>query len=199
MLQTLNSPWRNKGMRFRKLRCGRQRGVSLVEYAFILMIFLALLFGISGFGHALYVYHAINTAAKEGARWAAVNGYTCSDDSSCNGTNGMNNGAASSSDIVTYVTTRLPTSVDQSIVAVNPTWTAPAGSPDVCTKSVPKTDGTSGNIGPVNNYQGCTVSVQVSYPYNFYFPLLPSSTTTTAPCTAAGLCLSSTSQLIIAH
>jgi len=43
-----------------------QRGAALVEYAFVLILFLSLLFGISGFGHALYVYHAINNAAKEG-------------------------------------------------------------------------------------------------------------------------------------
>jgi Flp pilus assembly protein TadG len=196
MFRAFHDDFFARGLRPR-LRCGRQRGVSLVEYAFILMIFLALLFGISGFGHALYVYHAINTAAKEGARWAAVNGANCSVDSSCNGTYGMNNNPAAAADIISYVTTRLPSSVDQSLVAVNPTWTAPAGSPDVCSGPVKGSDGST--VPKTPNYPGCTVSVQVSYPYNFYFPLLPSSTTTTAPCTAAGLCLSSTSQLIIAH
>jgi Flp pilus assembly protein TadG len=175
-----------------------QEGSSLVEYAFILILFFSLIFGISGFGHALYVYHAVNNAAKEGTRWAAVNGYSCNDDSSCNGTNGMNSGAASSTDISTYVTTQLPASLDQTLVRVIPTWTAPSGSPDVCTKSVAKSDG-SGNIGPLNNYPGCTVSVQVSYPYNFNFPLIPAITTRTAPCASAGLCLSSTSEMVISH
>ena len=50
----------------------RQRGAALVEYAFVVMFFLSLLFGMSGFGHFLYVYHAINSAAKEGTRQDVV-------------------------------------------------------------------------------------------------------------------------------
>jgi Flp pilus assembly protein TadG len=174
-----------------------QGGSSLVEYAFILILFLSLIFGISGFGHALYVYHAINNAAKEGTRWAAVNGYSCSDDSSCNGTNGMNTGPASLAQIQAYVTAQLPASLDQSIAAVNATWTAESGSPPVCSGPVTKPDGTT--QPKTLNYPGCTVSVQVSYPYNFNFPLIPGTTTMTAPCTSAGFCLSSTSEMVISH
>src|SRR6266699_1591976 len=89
-----------------------QRGAALVEYAFVLILFLSLLFGISGFGHALYVYHAINNAAKEGTRWAAVNGHNCNNDLTCDGTNGMNNLPASKAQIESYVSTHLPPSLD---------------------------------------------------------------------------------------
>jgi Flp pilus assembly protein TadG len=198
MLPTLHPVFSARRAKLRHLRRRGARGVSLVEYAFILMIFLGLLFGISGFGHALYVYHAVNTAAKEGARWAAVNGANCRIDSSCNGTYGMNNGPAQATDITAYVTARLPASLDQTLVYVNPTWSAPVGSsPPVCTGPVTAPDGTTVPTTP--NYPGCTVSVEVDYPYNFYFPLLPSVTTTTAPCKSPGLCMSSTSELIIAH
>jgi Flp pilus assembly protein TadG len=174
----------------RQLRRKGEHGSSLVEYAFILIIFLTLIFGISGFGHMLYVYHAVNNAAKEGTRWAAVNGANCGADSSCSA-------PASLAQIRTYVTTNLPATLDQSIVFVDPSWSAPSGSPPVCSGPVTGSDGTT--VPQTQNYPGCTVSVQVSYPYSFYFPFLPASTTATLPCKSAGLCLSSTSELVIAH
>ena len=179
-------------------RRARQRGAALVEYAFIAILFLSLVFGISGFGHALYAYQAVNHAAKEATRWAAVNGYTCNDDSSCDGTNGMNNGPADAAAITAYVNSHLPASIDPAQVDVNPTWTAPTGSPLVCTQAVdPSTGGAK--VGPFNNYPGCTVSVQVAYAYTFIFPLLPTKATMTTPCTHVGHCLSSTSQMVVIH
>jgi Flp pilus assembly protein TadG len=174
-----------------------QRGAALVEYAFIAILFLSLLFGISGFGHALYAYQAVNHAAKEATRWAAVNGQTCPDDGSCNGSNGMNNGIAQGTDIQSYVLNNLPPSIDSAQVDVNVAWSAPAGSPLVCTQAV--AGKTGGTVGPFEKYPGCTVSVQVAYAYAFIFPLLPTKSTTTAPCTHAGHCLSSTSQMVIIH
>ena len=187
--------------KLRQLRLTGENGTSLVEYAFVLILFLTVLFGISGFGHALFVYHYLNESAKEGTRYAAVRGYTCGDDSSCTSTNSASGsaGPATTTDIQDYVTSIAPPSIESSKLVVSPTWTAPAGSPDVCTKQVPKSDGSGTLIGPFNNYPGCTISVQVSYPYNFTFPLLPSVTTTTAPCTAAGLCMSSESEMVISH
>jgi len=169
-------------------RRGSQRGASLVEYAFILILSLTLLFGASGFGHALYVYHALNNAAKEGTRWAAVNGKTCSDDSSCNGTNGMNNGAASTTDIQTYVKSQLPAAVDSTQATIIATFLAPTGSPPVCTIAV--TDVKTGAlIGPYSNYPGCTVKVEVDYTYNFIFPFIATSP----------ISMSSTSEMVIIH
>src|SRR5258708_13251368 len=68
-------------------RCRGQRGASLVEYAFVVILFFSLIFGISGFGHALFVYHHLNNAAKEATRYAAVRGLTCSNDNSSLTTN----------------------------------------------------------------------------------------------------------------
>jgi Flp pilus assembly protein TadG len=169
-------------------RRGSQRGASLVEYAFVVVLSLTVLFGASGFGHALYVYHALNNAAKEGTRWAAVNGKTCSDDSSCSGTNGMNNGPATTSDIQTYVSNQLPSGVDSSQATVTATFLAPTGSPPVCTTAV--TDVTTGAlIGPYNNYPGCTIKVEVDYTYSFIFPFISTSQ----------INMSSTSEMVIIH
>lgn len=166
----------------------KERGASLVEYAFVVILFLSLLFGISGFGHALYAYHALNHAAKEGSRWAAVNGKTCGDDASCNGTSGMNNGPAANTDITNYVTGLLPAGMNPANLTVTATWTSPTGSPPVCTTKV--TDATTGAlIGPYPNYPGCTVKVEVDYAYNFNFPLI-----STSP-----IAMSSTSEMVIVH
>ena len=183
------------GLRFRR----SQRGAALVEYAFVVILFFVLIFGISGFGHVLYVYHAINNAAKEGTRWAAVNGKTCSDDGSCNGTNGMNNGDATAAQIQTYVTSQLPASLDPANADVSASFLAPAGSPDICANQVPSAANPAVKIGAYPNYPGCTVQVTVAYAYNFSFPFLPAVTTPTAPCSKVGYCLSSSSEIVIVH
>jgi Flp pilus assembly protein TadG len=174
-----------------------ERGATLVEYAFVLLLFLTLLFGVSGFGHYLYVYHAINNAAKEGSRWASVNGSLCNNDGSCNGSNGMNTGPATRADIVAYVTARMPASVPAAQTTVSADFTAPTGSDPVCSGPVTGVGGVT--VPKTENYPGCTVSVTVSFPYNFSFPLLPTATTTTAPCSGPGWCLSTTSQMVIVH
>jgi len=155
----------------------------------MLIIFLSLMFGIGAFGHALFSYQAVNHLAKSGARWAAVNGYTCNNDNSCNGTAGMNNGTANATDVQTYVTSLLPSSMQASKLTVTPTWVAPAGSPAVCTVAVPSPTSPGTMIGPYDKYPGCTVRVQVQYSYDFIFPLMPPQTVN----------MSSTAQLIISH
>jgi Flp pilus assembly protein TadG len=162
-------------------------GAALVEYAFIMILFLTLLFGIAGFGHALYVYHALNHSAKEGARWASVNGHLCNQDNTCNGANGMNSNEASPTDIENHVLTTLAPSIDSSKATVIAAFTAPSGSPDVCTLTVKDTTGA--NYGPFANYPGCTVTVRVDYPYDFIFPFIRTTS----------LNMSSTSEAVISH
>jgi Flp pilus assembly protein TadG len=176
-----------------------QSGATLVEYAFIFMIFLALLFGIGGFGHALFVYHFLNEAAKEATRYAAVRGSTCySGDKSCvvsNSASGVQ-GPTTSADILAYVQSLTPQSVDSSKVVVPTTGALTlcgVQGLSSCADSIPT------DCPTTPNKPGCTVAVTVAYSYNFIFPLLPSSSTTTYPCTTAGICLSSTSEMVIAH
>lgn len=49
-----------------------QRGAVAVEFALVLPLLLILLFGIIGFGVMMYNQAVITNAAREGARWGAV-------------------------------------------------------------------------------------------------------------------------------
>jgi Flp pilus assembly protein TadG len=51
----------------------RRRGVTIVESALVLSVFLLLLFGIFEYCRFLFVLHVTNNAAREGARYASVN------------------------------------------------------------------------------------------------------------------------------
>jgi TadE-like protein len=174
-----------------------QRGVSLVEYAFVAILFFSLLFGISGFGHALFVYHHINNAAKEATRYAAVRGYKCSNDLSCTAANSASGtaGPTTAADVTAYVASITPPSIDSSqftitVCGVQGSVACGASGPLVCT-----TDLKDGSTPPVliqaaaANYPGCTVSVQVQYAYNFVFPLIATNP----------INMSSTSEMIIVH
>ena len=180
-----------------KLRC-KETGGALVEYAFSVIIFLTLMFGISSFGTALYAYHFVNNIAKEATRWAAVNSYNCGSngDNSCNGTWPMNNGQAQLSDVDSFVKNHTPPGIDSTKITtsgcgLNGSTTCADSTPDACK---------TGNVNFVAvNSTGCTVQVRVAYAMTFVFPLLPKTTATTAPCTKPGFCLSSESELIIAH
>jgi Flp pilus assembly protein TadG len=49
-----------------------RKGQSLVEFAFILPIFLLILVGIFDVGRGVFAYHTLNNAAREGGRQAIV-------------------------------------------------------------------------------------------------------------------------------
>jgi Flp pilus assembly protein TadG len=49
--------------------CRREQGVTAVELAIILPIFLLLAFGIMDFGHAWYMKNMVQNASREGARY----------------------------------------------------------------------------------------------------------------------------------
>ena len=178
-----------------------EEGAVLLEYAFIFIMFLTLIFGICGFGHALFVYHTIDHLAKEATRYATVRGATCGNDSSCTSNNSASGitGPTTVADVEAFVASITPPSIDSSKFTYNicgtseATATVCAASPTICSSAV------SGVPAWAKGSPGCVVSVQVAYPYAFIFPFLPNYTTTTAPCTQAGICLSSKSQLVIVH
>jgi Flp pilus assembly protein TadG len=125
-------------------------GSNLVEYAILFIAFMMLMFGITGFGHALYAYTFVSNVARDASRWAAVNGSTCGSDNSCNGVGIMNNGPASPGDVTTYVTNRTPLGIDPAQITVTTTFI-----PD--------------------NKPGSFVEVQVQYNFTFIFPLIRTS------------------------
>jgi Flp pilus assembly protein TadG len=57
-------------------RDARRRGVTLVESAFVLNIFLLLMFGIFEYGRYIMQGQLLINAAREGARYATVNANT---------------------------------------------------------------------------------------------------------------------------
>ncbi len=147
-------------------------GNALVESAVSIVVYLLLLFGIVDFGRALYTYHFVSEAAREATRWAAVNGETCRDDNSCDGTSPMNDGPASAANVQAYVQNIAPPGIDPTKLTTVASW--PSGA-SIC----------GGNA----HNPGCTVEVTVSYPFNFLVPMID----------ATDITLSSTSQMVIAH
>jgi len=153
--------------RMRQEECGS----ALLEYAIVSMLFLATLFGISGFGHALYAYHFVSHAAKSAARYAGVRGSTCTNDGSC-----VDDGScttyATTTCVPTYVQKLAPGGIDPNKLTTTVTWLA-----------------TTRTCQTASNAPGCTVQVTVSYDFNFILPLISGKVLT----------LSDTSQMVIAH
>jgi Flp pilus assembly protein TadG len=178
-----------------------ESGATLVEFAVVFILLMSLVLGIMGFGHFLYVYHFVNHAAKTATRWAAVNGYNCNNDSSCNGTNGMNSGPAKDTDIQAYVLTLAPQGIDSTKI----TTTVPCGFQGGTTCNASKTTTPAycksgdATFTAVND-KGCTVQVQVAYAFNFIFPLMPAGPSPNTACGSMnGFCVSATSEMVIAH
>lgn len=59
--------------RFSRRLATRRRGMTIVESALVLTVFLMLLFGIFEYCRFIYVLQVTNNAAREGARYASVN------------------------------------------------------------------------------------------------------------------------------
>lgn len=150
-----------------------ERGSTLVEFALVLILFMTMLLGIAGFGHALYAYHYVSSAARQATRWAIVNGADCASDSSCTA-------PAAESDVQNFVQNITPQGINWSQVTV--TTCGMAGDAECA-------DSTLAACKATVNDPGCIVQVQVSYNFQFIFPLLPANT----------LKLSSTSEMTIAH
>ena len=130
------------------------RGSTLVEFAFLIPILFALVFGIIDFGRMLYSYHFVSNAAREATRWASVRGRDCIDLTNCH---------AAPSDVSSYVASIAPMGIDTSPskLSVTTNWVMPPNNLTICTAY------------PTN--PGCAVQVQVSYQFKFILPFLPTS------------------------
>jgi TadE-like protein len=131
-----------------------ERGSNLVEYGIVLALLLMMLFGLIDFGRALYAYHFVSEAAREGTRYAMVRGSRCDIQlSGCVPPPGY-------PDIQTYLK-NVPAGIDPAQLTVTPTWNP---------------NGSANCPGPQIDAPGCVVEVQVSYNFNFMLPFLPRST-----------------------
>jgi Flp pilus assembly protein TadG len=154
----------------------RQEGDSLSEFAVVSVVLFMVVFGIIDCSRALYAYHFVSYAARDGARYAIVRGYTFNG-TSCT-TVSTYSCAASSTNVTSYVRAIVPPGISSTSLSVNASWpgTAPTGAATSC----PSTS---------TNSPGCLVTVQVSYPYTFSLPFIPQKSMT----------LSSTASMVIAQ
>jgi Flp pilus assembly protein TadG len=101
-------------LRSRRNLSGEQ-GAELVEFALVFVALLMFLFAIMGFGHALYAYHFVSNAAREGTRYAMVRGSACKPSGpAC---------PAGQDDISDYIANNAPPGIDKSALTVTTTWT----------------------------------------------------------------------------
>ena len=147
-----------------------ERGSTLVEMAFVLTVLLAVLFGIIDFGRALYTYHFVSHAAREGTRWASVRGKSCiGQPDGCPATPGQ---------VKSFVSSLAATgmAIDPKKMTVTPNWIAAPNDSPTCSSS--------------NNNPGCVVEVKVQYDYDLmFFPFLPTKT----------ISMQSTSRMVISQ
>lgn len=127
-------------------RRSRPRGQALVEFALVAPMFFLLLFGIIEAGRFVFYYETLNSATREGARYAIVNGAN---------TIGCPSGPPAPGSAACDVPgENVKTRVRQAAlgvagpITVTPTWT-----PD--------------------NGRGATVKVEASFTYRSLVPLLP--------------------------
>ena len=149
-------------------RAHSERGSTIVETALSLTILLTLSLGVMQMSLALYTYHFISDAAREGTRYAIVRGSSCSTNA-----NFASACPAANTDVQTYVRGLGFPGINPSLLLVNTTWPTTG---TTCTPS----------LTPCNN-PGNLVKVVVTYQYPLSIPFLPART----------LNMTSTSQMVI--
>jgi Flp pilus assembly protein TadG len=134
-----------------------EHGAAALEFAVSAGFMFTMLIGLMKMCLAIYTYHYVAEAAREGSRWAAVRGSACSGfTSAC---------PAQPSDVQTYVQGLNYPGITPSLMTVTTTWaTYPAGKP--CTPSA------------TCNNPSDTVRVKTSYAFPLSIPGLVSHTYT---------------------
>jgi Flp pilus assembly protein TadG len=134
-----------------------ESGGSTFEMALCSIIVLFMLMGVMEGALALYTEHAVDSMARDAARYAMVRGSdyagtTCATSStaSCN---------ATATNVSTYLNNNLPPGVVAASLNVKTTWPGTNAAGNAC-------DTTLGT-----NSAGCTVHVTVTYPFTFLLPV----------------------------
>lgn len=130
-----------------------EEGAAIVETALSMLILLSVVFGLIEICLALYTYHYVSDAAREGSRYAIVHGSTCTvSGASC---------TVTQADIQTYVQGLGYPGINPSNLTVTTTWSAyPAG-------------GTC--IAVACNGPGDLVTVLAEYNFNLAIPFVSTS------------------------
>lgn len=183
----VNNTFANRITPSRWLR--NQRGGSMVEYALIFTLFISIIMGMLGFGQALYAYHFVSHAAREGSRYAAVRGNTCTSDGSCATSNSATGitGPTDNADVTAFVKNLAPPGINSANITVNTCGTA--GDAACANDTQQFCTAAFGTFAAAPNWPGCIVQVQVQYTYNFVVPLVYTK----------ALTMTSSSDLVIVH
>ena len=105
----------------RRRQVGGEQGSAIVETAFAASIMLALLIGCFQMFSALYAYHYVSYAAREGSRYASVRGNECS------GTGMPDCPDATPTEIQTFVEGLGFPGINTNYMTVNTTWLSASG------------------------------------------------------------------------
>lgn len=134
----------------------QEEGATVVEMALSMIVLLTMLFGLIEMCLALYTYHYVSDAAREGTRYAIVHGATCTvSGGSC---------TVTASQIQSYVQDLGYPGITTSAMTVTTTYSAyPAG-------------GTC--VAPGCNGPGDLATVTAQYKFPLSIPFVPSSTLT---------------------
>jgi Flp pilus assembly protein TadG len=161
----------NKGLSQGRRGVHGEDGATMVEMALSLTLLLAMLFGIIEMSLALYTFHYIADAAREGTRYAVVRGSSCSVLTNCN---------ATAAQIQTYVQDLGYPGINSTAhMTVNTTWWTPTPPPATWSQC------TSGICNVPKN----AVQVQVTYAFPLSIPYWKITT----------LNISSTSRMVISN
>jgi Flp pilus assembly protein TadG len=161
---------------------GGESGAALVETALSATVLLALLIGMMQTFLALYGYHYVAYAAREGSRWAMVRGGDCY----LQGT--MPNCNANQNDIQTYVRSLGFPGIDSSNVTVTAAWDQPS-TPTATAPTISWSTCSTGTPGTGCNAPGHMVVVDVTYAFPLNIPFVSNRT----------LNMTSTSSMVISQ
>jgi Flp pilus assembly protein TadG len=129
-----------------------ERGSATIEFAVSGVVLFTMMIGVMTMCQAIYTYHYVSEAAREGTRYAMVNGSSATT-------------PATSSAIQTHVQNLGYPGIQSSLMTVTTTWKAyPSGT--TCTPS--STCNNPGNL----------VTIKTSYAYPLSIPYLGSKTLT---------------------
>jgi Flp pilus assembly protein TadG len=139
-----------------------ERGQSIVEAVLCMLVLLIILFGIIQASLAVYSYHYIAEAAREGARYAVVRGSACTGfGSAC---------PASATDIQNYVKNLGFPGIDNRAAAMTVTVTCGPGGSNPAPPA--------GACSAGNNDPGDIVKVAITYHFPLAVPFLPANNIT---------------------
>jgi Flp pilus assembly protein TadG len=134
-------------------------GSAIVETAMSMIILLTFLFAIMEGSFALYSYHFISDAAREGTRYAMVRGSTAG--AACGASYNSYDCVASSGNIQSYVTNLGFPGINPGNMTVTPVWSSYTG---------------GSTCGTPCNSPGNLITVTVQYSFPLTIPFVPAHT-----------------------